>query len=75
VSSRTARAINSVSISNKTKQNKNKNIQEIEDTMKRPNLRIIGIEENEDCKLRRPQKHLQQNRRRTFPQPKDGDGR
>jgi hypothetical protein len=55
VSSRTARAINSVSISNKTKQNKNKNIQEIEDTMKRPNLRIIGIEENEDSQLKRPE--------------------
>jgi hypothetical protein len=30
------------------------NIQEIEDTMKRPNLRIIGIYENEDFQLKGP---------------------
>ena len=30
------------------------NIQEIQDTMKRLNLRIIGIEENEDSQLKRP---------------------
>ena len=28
------------------------NIQEIQDTMRRPNLRIIGIDENEDFQLR-----------------------
>jgi hypothetical protein len=28
------------------------NIQEIQDTMRRPNLRIIGIDENEDFKLK-----------------------
>ena len=28
------------------------NIQEIQDTMRRPNLRIIGIEESEDFKLK-----------------------
>ena len=28
------------------------NIQEIQDTMKRPNLRIIGIDENEDSQLK-----------------------
>ena len=30
------------------------NIQEIQDTMKRPNLRIIRIEENEDSQLKWP---------------------
>ena len=30
------------------------NIQEIQDTMRRPNLRIIGIDENEDYQLKRP---------------------
>jgi hypothetical protein len=30
------------------------NIQEIEDTMRRPNLRIIGIEESEDSQLKGP---------------------
>jgi hypothetical protein len=30
----------------------NPNIQEIQDTMRRPNLRIIGIEETEDSHLK-----------------------
>jgi hypothetical protein len=30
------------------------NIQEIQDTMRRPNLRIIDIDENEDFQLKRP---------------------
>ena len=30
------------------------NIQEIQDTMRRPNLRIIGIYEKEDLQLKRP---------------------
>jgi chromosome segregation ATPase len=30
------------------------NIQEIQDTMKRPNLRIIGVDENEDYQLKGP---------------------
>jgi hypothetical protein len=30
------------------------NIQEIQDTVRRPNLRIIGIEENEDSQLKGP---------------------
>jgi uncharacterized coiled-coil protein SlyX len=29
------------------------NIQEIQDTMRRPNLRIMGIEESEDSQLKR----------------------
>jgi hypothetical protein len=32
----------------------NKNIQEIQDTMRRPNLRIIDIEESEDFQLKGP---------------------
>ena len=30
------------------------NIQEIQDTMRRPNLRIIGIDENEDFQFKGP---------------------
>jgi hypothetical protein len=30
------------------------NIQEIQDTMRRPNLRIIGIDENEDLQFKGP---------------------
>ena len=30
------------------------NIQEIQDTMRRPNLRLIGIDENEDFQLKGP---------------------
>ena len=30
------------------------NIQEIQDTMRRPNLQIIGVDENEDFQLKRP---------------------
>ena len=30
------------------------NIQEIQDTMRRPNLRIIGIDESEDLQLKGP---------------------
>jgi chromosome segregation ATPase len=37
------------------------NIQEIQDTMRRPNVWIIGGEENEDFQLRRANKYLQQN--------------
>jgi hypothetical protein len=32
------------------------NIQEIWDTMKRPNLRIIGMEEDEESQLQDPKK-------------------
>ena len=34
-------------------------IQEIQDTMKRPNLKIIIIEENEESQLKGPKKSLQ----------------
>jgi hypothetical protein len=30
------------------------NIQEIQDTMRRPNIRIIGVDENEDFQLKGP---------------------
>ena len=36
----------------KTKKLLTQNIQEIQDTMKRPNLRIIGIKEGEEYQLR-----------------------
>jgi hypothetical protein len=49
------------------------NIQEIQDTMRRPNLRIIGIEKSEDFQLKRASKYLQQSYRRKFPQPKERD--
>ena len=32
------------------------NIQEIQDTIRRPNLRIIGIKESEDSQLKEPVK-------------------
>jgi hypothetical protein len=35
--------------------------------MRRPNLRIIGIEEKEDLQLKGASKHLQQNYRRKLP--------
>jgi hypothetical protein len=31
------------------------NIQEIQDTMKRPNLLIIGVDENEDFQIKEPE--------------------
>jgi hypothetical protein len=34
------------------------NIQEIQDTISRPNLRIIGIDESEDSQLKRASKYL-----------------
>jgi hypothetical protein len=38
----------------KSKKILTQNIQEIQDTMRRPNLQIIGIDENEDIQLKRP---------------------
>ena len=43
------------------------NIQEVQDTMRRPNQKIIGIDENEDFQLKGPVKYLQQNYRRKLP--------
>jgi hypothetical protein len=38
----------------KCKKNLTQNIQEIQDTMRRPNLQIIGVDENEDFQLKGP---------------------
>jgi hypothetical protein len=38
----------------KCKKNLTQNIQEIQDTMRRPNLQIIGVDENEDFQLKEP---------------------
>jgi hypothetical protein len=38
----------------KSKKLLTQNIQEIQDTVRRPNLRIIGIEESEDSQLKGP---------------------
>jgi hypothetical protein len=43
------------------------NIQEIQDTMRRPNLRIIGIEENEDFQLEGPVNIFNKIREENFP--------
>ena len=50
------------------------NIQEIQDTVRRPRIRIIGVHENEDFQLKeRASKYLQQNYRRKLPIPKERD--
>ena len=46
------------------------NIQEIQDTMRRPNLRIIGIEESEDSQLKRPVDIFNKIIEENFPNPK-----
>ena len=38
----------------KMQKDPNSNIQEFQDTMRRPNLRIIGVDENEDFQLKGP---------------------
>jgi hypothetical protein len=47
------------------------NIQENQDTMRRPNLRIIDVDENEDFSTERTSKYLQQNYRRKLSKPKE----
>jgi hypothetical protein len=47
--------------------------QEIQDTMRRPNLQKIGVDENEDFSTQRAIKYLQQNYRRKLPIPKERD--
>jgi chromosome segregation ATPase len=49
------------------------NIQEIQDTMRTPKLRIIGVDEDEDFSTQRTSKYLQQNYRRKLPKPKERD--
>ena len=41
--------------------------------MKRPNLRIIVIEEIEESQIQGPEKYSQQNHRRKLSQPKERD--
>ena len=43
------------------------NIQEIQDTMRRPNLRIIGIEEGEESQLKGPENIFNQIIEENFP--------
>ena len=43
------------------------NIQEIKDTMKRPNLRIIVIKESEDSQSKGPENNFNKNHKRKFP--------
>jgi cell division protein FtsL len=51
------------------------NIQDIQDRMRRPNLWIIGVDENEDFFFltQRTGKYFQQNYRRKLPKPKERD--
>jgi hypothetical protein len=49
------------------------NIQKIQDTLKRPNLRIIRIEESKDFQLKRPENVLK-NHRRELSQPNNRVG-
>ena len=43
------------------------NIQKIQDTIRRPNLRIIGIDENEDVQLKGPVNIFKKMYRRKLP--------
>jgi hypothetical protein len=43
------------------------NIQEIQDTMRRPNLRIIGIDENKDFQFKGPVNSFNKIREENFP--------
>jgi hypothetical protein len=43
------------------------NIQEIQDTMRRPNLRIIGVDEKEDFQLKGPANIFNKIREENFP--------
>jgi hypothetical protein len=56
----------------------NQKIQEIQDTMRRPNLRIIGIEESKDSQLKRPVNIFNKIKEENFPTLKkemlDGHG-
>jgi hypothetical protein len=49
------------------------NIQEIQDTMRRPNLLIMRIDENEDFQLKGPANIFKKNYRRKLPKPKERD--
>ena len=47
------------------------NIQEIQDTMRRPNLQIIGVDENEDFQLKGPANILNKIIEENFPNLKN----
>ena len=49
------------------------NIQEIEDTMRRPNLRIIGVDKNEDFQLKGPANIFNKIIEKKLPKSKDRD--
>ena len=49
------------------------NIQEIQDTMRRPNLRIIGVDENEDFQIKGSANIFNKIIRRKLPKPKERD--
>ena len=49
------------------------NIQEIQDKMRRPNLWIIGVDENEDFQLKRPANIFNKIIRIKLPKPKERD--
>jgi hypothetical protein len=49
------------------------NIQEIQDTMRRAKLRLIGVDENEDFQLKGQVNIFKKNYRRKLPQPKERD--
>jgi hypothetical protein len=55
----------------KSKKLLTQNIQEIQDTMRRPILRIIGIEESEDSQLKGPVNIFNKNYRRKLLKPKE----
>ena len=44
-----------------------KNIQEIQNTMRRPNLRIIGVDENEDFQIKGPVNIFNKIKEENFP--------
>jgi uncharacterized coiled-coil protein SlyX len=49
------------------------NIHEIQDTMRRPNLQKIGVDENEDFQLKGPANIFNKNNRRKLPKLKERD--
>jgi predicted NUDIX family phosphoesterase len=54
----------------KCKKNQTQNIQEIQDAMRRPNLPIIGVDENEDFQLKGPANTFNKFIEENFPNPK-----
>ena len=53
------------------KSSKPKNLQEIQETMKRPNLKIIGIEEGEESQLKGPENIFNKIIEENFPNLKE----